>query len=57
MSIQIRRIDYVVLNAGILNYPNVSDALELSDQVLTVLESHRSVMKLALRLIAIAETK
>ncbi len=27
MITQIRRIDYVVLNAGVLNYPNVSGAL------------------------------
>ena len=29
MITQIRKIDYVVLNAGVLNYPNVSAALIL----------------------------
>ena len=29
MITQIRKIDYVVLNAGVLNYPNVRKALTL----------------------------
>lgn len=46
MITQIRRIDYVVLNAGVLNYPNVSEFHKSYYQVLTVLESHRSVIVL-----------